>query len=80
VEYSVFGCGNRDWAATYQAIPTLIDAQLAYSRSVLPSGPPTPKLAHRTRGEPSLPRGYLGVRHLTFRELGCDQAALGSIV
>jgi hypothetical protein len=21
VEYSVFGCGNRDWAATYQAIP-----------------------------------------------------------
>src|SRR6202012_2087610 len=21
-------CGNRDWAATYQAIPTLIDAQL----------------------------------------------------
>src|SRR5439155_15984138 len=28
VEYTVFGCGNRDWAATYQAIPTLIDAQL----------------------------------------------------
>src|SRR3984957_20280901 len=28
VEYSVFGCGNRDWAATYQAIPTLIDVQL----------------------------------------------------
>ena len=27
-QYSVFGCGNRDWAATYQAIPTLIDAQL----------------------------------------------------
>jgi sulfite reductase alpha subunit-like flavoprotein len=22
VEYSVFGCGNRDWSATYQAIPT----------------------------------------------------------
>ena len=28
VEYSVFGCGNRDWSATYQAIPTLIDAEL----------------------------------------------------
>jgi cytochrome P450 / NADPH-cytochrome P450 reductase len=28
VKYSVFGCGNRDWAATYQAIPTLIDVQL----------------------------------------------------
>ena len=29
VEYTVFGCGNRDWAATYQAVPTLIDTQLA---------------------------------------------------
>ncbi len=28
VEYAVFGCGNRDWSATYQAIPTLIDTQL----------------------------------------------------
>ncbi|MGA2410104.1 MAG: cytochrome P450, partial [Candidatus Binataceae bacterium] len=28
VSYSVFGCGNRDWAATFQAIPRLIDAQL----------------------------------------------------
>jgi cytochrome P450/NADPH-cytochrome P450 reductase len=28
VEYTVFGCGNRDWATTYQAIPTLIDAQI----------------------------------------------------
>ena len=28
VEYSVFGCGNRDWAATYQAIPALIETQL----------------------------------------------------
>jgi cytochrome P450/NADPH-cytochrome P450 reductase len=29
VTYTVFGCGNRDWASTYQAIPTLIDTQLA---------------------------------------------------
>ena len=29
VSYSVFGCGNTEWAATYQAVPTLIDAQLA---------------------------------------------------
>ena len=28
VSYCVFGCGNRDWAATFQAIPRLIDAQL----------------------------------------------------
>ena len=27
--YSVFGCGNMDWASTYQAVPTLLDEQLA---------------------------------------------------
>jgi cytochrome P450 / NADPH-cytochrome P450 reductase len=26
--FSVFGCGNMDWASTYQAVPKLIDAQL----------------------------------------------------
>ena len=26
VRYTVFGCGNRDWAATYQAVPTRVDA------------------------------------------------------
>ncbi|HEY5848410.1 MAG TPA: cytochrome P450 [Microlunatus sp.] len=26
--FSVFGCGNMDWASTYQAVPTLIDLQL----------------------------------------------------
>ncbi len=29
VRYAVFGCGNRDWLATYQAIPRLIDERLA---------------------------------------------------
>ncbi|TVT39764.1 cytochrome P450, partial [Amycolatopsis rhizosphaerae] len=29
VRYTVFGCGNTDWARTYQAVPTLIDARLA---------------------------------------------------
>ncbi len=28
VNYTVFGCGNRDWASTFQAIPRLIDAKL----------------------------------------------------
>jgi cytochrome P450/NADPH-cytochrome P450 reductase len=27
--FTVFGCGNTEWAATYQAVPKLIDAQLA---------------------------------------------------
>jgi cytochrome P450/NADPH-cytochrome P450 reductase len=29
VRYAVFGCGDRNWAATFQAVPTLIDEQLA---------------------------------------------------
>jgi cytochrome P450 / NADPH-cytochrome P450 reductase len=28
LRYTVFGCGNTDWAATYQAIPQLIDTGL----------------------------------------------------
>lgn len=28
VRFTVFGCGNRDWAATYQAVPTRVDAGL----------------------------------------------------
>ena len=28
VRYAVFGCGNKDWAATYQAVPRLIDERL----------------------------------------------------
>lgn len=28
VNYTIFGCGNRDWAATYQMIPKLIDSGL----------------------------------------------------
>lgn len=29
VRYAVFGCGNRDWASTFQATPRLIDERLA---------------------------------------------------
>ncbi|CAG7607854.1 Bifunctional cytochrome P450/NADPH--P450 reductase 1 [Paenibacillus solanacearum] len=29
VHYSVFGCGDRNWAATYQEVPRLIDEKLA---------------------------------------------------
>src|SRR4029079_2818344 len=29
VGHHVFGCGNTEWAATYQAVPTLLDDQLA---------------------------------------------------
>jgi cytochrome P450/NADPH-cytochrome P450 reductase len=29
VRYAVFGCGNSDWAATYQSIPRIIDERMA---------------------------------------------------
>jgi cytochrome P450/NADPH-cytochrome P450 reductase len=29
VHYAVFGCGNRNWASTYQAVPRFIDEKLA---------------------------------------------------
>ncbi len=29
VRYAVFGCGNRNWASTYQAVPRFIDEKLA---------------------------------------------------
>lgn len=29
VKYAVFGCGNKDWARTYQAIPKFIDGKLS---------------------------------------------------
>lgn len=29
VRYAVFGCGNKDWAATYQHVPRTIDQKLA---------------------------------------------------
>ncbi|MEV1286588.1 cytochrome P450 [Micromonospora sp. NPDC049679] len=29
VRYAVFGCGNKDWARTYQAVPAAVDQHLA---------------------------------------------------
>ena len=28
VKYTVFGCGSREWASTYQKVPTIIDEEL----------------------------------------------------
>ncbi|MBR0694523.1 bifunctional cytochrome P450/NADPH--P450 reductase [Bradyrhizobium lablabi] len=40
VRYAVFGCGNSDWAATYQSVPRFIDEQLSAhgARAVFPRG------------------------------------------
>ncbi|HRJ69274.1 MAG TPA: cytochrome P450 [Beijerinckiaceae bacterium] len=29
VRYAVFGCGNSDWAATYQSVPRMLDERMA---------------------------------------------------
>src|SRR5213596_149259 len=40
LRYAVFGCGNSDWAATYQSVPRAIDEKLAAhgARAVYPRG------------------------------------------
>lgn len=40
VQYAVFGCGNKDWTRTYQAVPTYIDNRLSELGAirVLPRG------------------------------------------
>jgi cytochrome P450 / NADPH-cytochrome P450 reductase len=40
VTYAMFGCGNRDWAATFQAVPRFVDEQLAAhgARRLFPLG------------------------------------------
>lgn len=40
VRYTVFGCGNRDWGNTYQAVPTFIDQRLhdAGAQAFMPRG------------------------------------------
>lgn len=40
VNYLVFGCGNRDWASTYQAQPRMIDERLEAlgARRLIPRG------------------------------------------
>ncbi|HEY2207346.1 MAG TPA: cytochrome P450 [Pseudonocardia sp.] len=40
MSYTVFGCGSTEWAATYQAVPTLLDDGLAArgARRLLPRG------------------------------------------
>jgi cytochrome P450/NADPH-cytochrome P450 reductase len=40
VRYAVFGCGNSDWAATYQSVPRFIDEKLIAhgARAVYPRG------------------------------------------
>src|SRR5437762_9561799 len=40
MRYAVFGCGNSDWAATYQSVPRFIDERLTAhgARAIYPRG------------------------------------------
>jgi sulfite reductase alpha subunit-like flavoprotein len=56
--YAVFGCGSRDWAATYQAVPELIDnfcsrrARPAFIR-VARATPPATSTTSSSTGQPT---------------------------
>ena len=63
VAYTVFGCGNTEWAATYQAVPTLLDDA---ARGPRRPPDPRPRRGQRRRrlrrGVPRLARRPLGRR------------------
>ena len=70
VRYAVFGCGNRDWAATYQAVPRLIDDELAAHGAS--------RVIERGEGDAREDLGgqfdawFAKVRALAAQELGAD--------
>ena len=61
VRYAVFGCGNKDWARTYQAIPKAVDERAGRGRGAAAGrarrGQRPRRLLRRVRG---LVRGFLG--------------------
>ena len=68
--YAVFGCGNRDWTATYQTVPRRIDERLAAlgARRVYPRG------EGDARGDldGDFERWFAGLRPLAAREFGIE--------
>ncbi len=68
VTYTVFGCGNRDWAATFQAVPRFIDERLAAhgARRIHPHG----EGDARDDFDGQFQRWYHPLRRAVARELG----------
>ena len=61
IQFAIFGCGNRDWARTYQAIPKQIEKQLIYAGANL----------IMSRGEADASQDFFGdfdIWHSTFWE------------
>ena len=73
VTYTVFGCGNRDWAATFQAVPRLIDERLAAhgARRIYPHG----EGDARDDFDGQFKRWYQPLRATVARELGVRMEA-----
>ena len=76
VTYSVFGCGNRDWVATFQAVPRLIDERLAAAgaRRVHPRG----EGDARDDFDGQFQSWYAPLWPAVVRELGIDAAPPGA--
>lgn len=70
VRYTVFGCGNSDWLATYQSIPRLIDEQLAAhgAKAGLPRG----EGDARDDLDGQFEKWFKSVRELAGREAGIE--------
>jgi cytochrome P450 / NADPH-cytochrome P450 reductase len=68
VTYAVFGCGNRDWAATFQAVPRFIDERLAAhgAQRIYPHG----EGDTRDDFDGQFKRWYKPLRAAVARELG----------
>jgi cytochrome P450 / NADPH-cytochrome P450 reductase len=68
VTYAVFGCGNRDWAATFQAVPRFIDERLQAlgARRIYPHG----EGDARDDFDGQFHRWYQPLRAAVARELG----------
>ena len=73
VTYAVFGCGNRDWAATFQAVPRFIDERLAArgARRIYPHG----EGDARDDFDGQFQRWYHPLRRAVARELGVRMEA-----
>ncbi|HJQ67650.1 MAG TPA: cytochrome P450 [Blastocatellia bacterium] len=73
VTYAVFGCGNRDWAATFQAVPRFIDEMMAAygARRIYPHG----EGDARDDFDGQFQRWYHPLRRAVARELGIRMEA-----
>ena len=74
VSYTVFGCGNTEWASTYQAVPDA-DRQASWQQHGAPAGPPARGGRRARRLRRRLPR--LARRPVVRHRRGAGPAGRG---